>query len=213
MRVRKIKGALDILNQDEKYIVKNPVSYKGKWRSLFGNNTNPLNLEIGCGKGKFITEMAKKNPNINYIGIEKVDSVLIRALQLAQTEDIPNLRFVLFDAANIKELFCDLEIDLIFLNFSDPWIKNRQSKRRLTAPSFLRDYEDVLSTDGEIYQKTDNRILFAYSIEIFNHEGWILNNISLDLHKDDYDNITTEFEEKWSLLGPIYRLEAKKPRR
>lgn len=210
MRLRKIKGALNKLIANEKYYINNPIDYRGKWVEVF-NNSNPIHIEIGCGKGKFITTMALNNPNINFIAIEKYDSVLLRASELSLNYDLNNLKLVLLDAENILDVFEKNEVDLIYLNFSDPWPKKRYYKRRLTAPGYLEKYAVILKNDGAIYQKTDNRSLFEYSIENFCNEGWLLNNVSLDLHNDQFEgNVTTEFEEKWSKLGPIYRLEARK---
>ena len=170
-------------------------------------------MEIGCGKGKFIYEMAKNNPNINYIAIEKYDSVLLRVLEKIENETIPNLKLVVLDASNLKNYFSSAEISRIYINFSDPWPKSAHQKRRLTYKSFLESYAYILKSEGEIFQKTDNRKLFEFSLQSFSEQGWILSNISLDLHKDALeDNIMTEFEEKWSKLGPIYRLEARKRR-
>ena len=212
MRLRKIKNAYEKLLSGDRYFVSDSKSMKGKWHTLF-NNSNPIHIEIGCGKGQFMMELAKRNPNINYIAIEKFDSVLLRALEKALEVDLPNLKLALIDAAMISEYFENEEVERIYLNFSDPWPKNAHAKRRLTSPSFLEQYKNILSSDGELHQKTDNRGLFEYSLESFNSCGWSLKHISLDLHKDyeKYpDNITTEFEDKWSKLGPIYRLEAYK---
>lgn len=210
MRLRKIKGALNKLIANEKYYINNPIDHRGKWVEVF-NNSNPIHIEIGCGKGKFITTMALNNPNINFIAIEKYDSVLLRASELSLNYDLNNLKLVLLDAENILDVFGKNEVDLIYLNFSDPWPKKRYYKRRLTAPGYLEKYAVILKNGGAIYQKTDNRSLFEYSIENFCNEGWLLNNVSLDLHNDQFEgNVTTEFEEKWSKLGPIYRLEARK---
>lgn len=210
MRLRKVKNAYDKLLKGEGYFVANPLEYKGKWNHLF-NNSNPVHIEIGCGKGQFIIELAKRNQNINYIAIEKYDSVLLRVLEKIELENIPNLKLAMIDANKIKEYFDNGEVHRIYLNFSDPWPKNAHAKRRLTHQSFLEQYQIILDSSGEIHQKTDNRGLFEFSLESFNENGWKLKNISLDLHKD-YEkypnNITTEFEDKWSKLGPIYRLEA-----
>ncbi|MCR5647891.1 MAG: tRNA (guanosine(46)-N7)-methyltransferase TrmB [Acholeplasmatales bacterium] len=212
MRLRKVKNARERLMVDNnKYFINEPEIYKGKWNELFGNN-NPLHIEIGCGKGQFMSTLAKLNPNINYIAIEKFDSVLLRCLEKIINDDIPNLKIAVMDAAILGTYFADDEVDRIYLNFSDPWPKNHHAKRRLTSPLFLDLYKHVLKADGDIHFKTDNRGLFEYSLETFNQEGFKLSHISLDLHKDieKYpDNITTEFEDKWSKLGPIYRLEAK----
>ena len=212
MRLRKVKNARERLMVDNnKYFINEPELYKGKWNELFGNN-NPLHIEIGCGKGQFMSTLAKLNPDINYIAIEKFDSVLLRCLEKIINDDIPNLKIAVMDAAVLGTYFADNEVDRIYLNFSDPWPKSHHAKRRLTSPLFLDLYKHVLKDEGEIHFKTDNRGLFEYSLESFNNNGFKLSHISLDLHKDTEkypDNITTEFEDKWSKLGPIYRLEAK----
>ena len=210
MRQRNVKKKKEIM-ANSKYIILEPELYKGKWNELFGNN-NPLHIEIGCGKGQFMSTLAKLNPGINYIAIEKFDSVLLRCLEKIINDDIPNLKIAVMDAAVLGTYFADDEVDRIYLNFSDPWPKSHHAKRRLTSPLFLDLYKHVLKDEGEIHFKTDNRGLFEYSLESFNNNGFKLSHISLDLHKDTEkypDNITTEFEDKWSKLGPIYRLEAK----
>jgi len=210
MRLRKVKNAKERL-MDGHYFIENPKDFKGKWKEVF-NNDNPIHIEIGCGKGQFMHTLSKLNPDINYIAIEKFDSVLLRALEKVKEDDIPNLRLCIIDAMEIRESFADDELDRIYLNFSDPWPKKHHAKRRLTSPLFLEQYRHILKKNGEIHFKTDNRGLFEYSLETFNECGYKLSNISLDLHKDleKYPfNITTEFEDKWSKLGPIYRLEAK----
>ena len=212
MRLRKVKNARERLMVDNnKYFINEPELYKGKWNELFENN-NPLHIEIGCGKGQFMSTLAKLNPDINYIAIEKFDSVLLRCLEKIINDDIPNLKIAVMDAAVLGTYFADDEVNRIYLNFSDPWPKSHHAKRRLTSPLFLDLYKHVLKDEGEIHFKTDNRGLFEYSLESFNNNGFKLSHISLDLHKDTEkypDNITTEFEDKWSKLGPIYRLEAK----
>ena len=213
MRLRKVKNATERLKvNNNSYFVENPNNYKGKWNELFGND-NPIHIEIGCGKGQFMSTLAKGNPNINYIAIEKYDSVLLRFLEKIIDDNIPNLKLTVLDAQAITNYFNNEEVDRIYLNFSDPWPKTAHAKRRLTSKSFLEQYKIILNEHGEIFQKTDNRKLFEFSLESFNAEGFKLSNISLDLHKD-YEkypnNITTEFEDKWSKLGPIYRLEARK---
>lgn len=211
MRLRKVKGAIDRLKVDNNhYFIENPKDYKGKWQSLFNNN-NPIHIEIGCGKGRFISTLAKENPNINYIAIEKYDSVLLRTLEKVIDSNMSNLKLAIIDAATISEYFSENEVSRIYLNFSDPWHKNRNAKRRLTSYVFLPQYKTILVKNGEIHQKTDNINLFEYSLESFSYNGFLLKNISLDLHKelDKYPfNIETEFEEKWKTSGPIYRLEA-----
>ena len=212
MRLRKVKNALEKLRQNKTYFIDNPQEHIKEWEKVFGNSY-PIHMEIGCGKGKFIYEMAKNNPNINYIAIEKYDSVLLRVLEKIENETIPNLKLVVLDASNLKNYFSSAEISRIYINFSDPWPKSAHQKRRLTYKSFLESYSYILKSEDSIFQKTDNRKLFEFSLQSFSEQGWILSNISLDLHKDALeDNIMTEFEEKWSKLGPIYRLEARKRR-
>ena len=212
MRLRKIKNALEKLQNDKLHFIDNPQTNKGKWNTVFGNN-NPIHIEIGCGKGQFIIELAKRNPDINYIAIEKFDSVLLRVSEKLIEDNLNNIRIAIIDAIRISDYFDNKEVARIYLNFSDPWPKNAHAKRRLTSVLFLNQYKVILTDDGELHQKTDNRGLFEFSLESFNENGWKLKNISLDLHKDleKYPfNITTEFEDKWSKLGPIFRVEASK---
>lgn len=215
MRLRKVKNARERLAVDNNpYYIEDPKVFKGKWKEVF-HNDNPIHIEIGCGKGQFMMTLAKRNPDINYVALEKYDSVLLRALEKAILDDIPNLKLAVADASIIREYFADKEVNRIYLNFSDPWPKNHHKKRRLTHEDFLNQYREILEDDGQIEQKTDNRHLFEFSLESFNHNGWYLEDICLDLHNEleKYpDNITTEFEDKWSKLGPIYRLVAKKKR-
>ena len=211
MRLRKVKDARLKL-QDSRFFIENPENYKGKWISLFNNN-NPIHIEIGCGKGKFISELALRNPDINYIAIEKFDSVLLRASEKLEDLELNNLKITILDASELLNYFDEKEISRIYLNFSDPWPKKCHAKRRLTSKLFLDEYKNILKDDGVIIQKTDNRHLFEFSLESFNENGFLIKNICLDLHKDEErfpDNITTEFEEKWMTEGPIYYLEAYK---
>ena len=209
MRLRNIKNAPERLAQNERDFVVNPTEYKGDWHKLFGND-NPIHIEIGMGKGQFLSTLATKNPNVNYIGIEKFSSVLLRASEKLELLELANVKIINVDAKNLEEVFAEDEIDRIYLNFSDPWPKNAHAKRRLTSNRFLPIYEKILQRDGDIHFKTDNRILFEFSLESLNNYGVQLSNISLDLHNSDYpDNIVTEYEEKFSKFGPIYRLEAK----
>ena len=211
MRLRKVKDA-KLKLEESRYFINEPLSYKGKWQSLF-NNTNPIHIEIGCGKGKFISELASKNPDINYIAIEKFDSVLLRASEKLEDLELNNLKITILDASELLNYFDEKEISRIYLNFSDPWPKKCHAKRRLTSKLFLDEYKNILKDDGAIIQKTDNRHLFEFSLESFNENGFLIKNICLDLHKDEErfpDNITTEFEEKWMTEGPIYYLEAYK---
>ena len=211
MRLRKVKNALERLKAYPTYFIDSPLEFKGCWKKVFQND-HPIHIEIGCGKGQFISQLAALNPEINYLAIEKYDSVLLRAAEKLENQTLPNLRLILWDASKIEEIFAEHEISLIYINFSDPWPKSAHKKRRLTYKTFLKQYETILEPEGKICQKTDNRQFFAFSIESFNENQWLLSNITLDLHADEVFNIQTEFEEKWSKLGPIYRLEATKRR-
>ena len=209
MRLRHVKDADIRLAQNERDFVADPASMKGKWNEVFGNN-NPIHIEIGMGKGQFLTKLAELNPNNNYIGIEKFTSVLLRASEKLETLQLTNVRIINVDALNLNEYFEEGEIAQIYLNFSDPWPKNAHAKRRLTSNRFLPVYQNILKNNGEIHFKTDNRLLFEFSLESMNDYGMKLKNISLDLHHSDYEgNIMTEYEERFSQFGPIYRLEAK----
>lgn len=171
----------------------------------------PIHLEIGMGKGKFIIEHAKRNPHINYIGFEKYESVILQALVKLEDIDLPNLVLVCADATNLNELFEPNSIDKIYLNFSDPWPKVRHAKRRLTSPNFLNIYESITKKPTLIEFKTDNRGLFEYSLVTFNEQKYRFNELSLDLHKDKEDIITTEYEDKFSSQGnPIYYVQVEK---
>lgn len=204
MRLRNVKGAKEIIDKS-KIVIDNYIDYKGKFNTLFNNN-NPIHLEIGTGKGNFIINMAKKNPNINFIGIEKYDSVLVRALE--KIDYLDNLRFIRMDATNIEDIF-DKEIDTIYLNFSDPWPKDRHRHRRLSDTYFLKRYDNLFKDNKHIIMKTDNRKLFEYSIIEFTNYGYKINNISLDLYRDDIsDNVETEYEIKFHNKGfPIYKID------
>lgn len=183
---------------------------KKDWKEIFGNE-NPIHVEVGTGKGQFVIGMAKANPDVNYIGIEHFDSVIVSALEkVIEAEKPINLRLIRGNGANIEDLFTKGELDRLFLNFSDPWPKTRHAKRRLTHAAFLSRYENVLKKDGEIHFKTDNRKLFEYSLVSMSEYGMILKEVSLDLHAQmPEDNIMTEYEEKFSAKGqPIYRLES-----
>ncbi len=208
MRLRNVKNAKEIL-ESSSYYVCNPSIYKGKWGSLF-NKEQPIHLEIGTGKGQFLIAMAKKYPSINFVGVEKYESVLVRAIQKANQEKLANLKFLCFKAEDILEIF-DHEITTIYLNFSDPWPKIRHQKRRLTHLSFLTLYDEVFVQEKQIMMKTDNVDLFTFSLEQLSQYGYILDKVSLDLHKEDIDHVTTEYEDKFSEAGyPIYYLKALK---
>lgn len=209
MRLRNDKRAKNIL-EESRYIILNPEENKGRWNSIF-NNDKPIYIEIGMGKGDFIIGNAKKYPNINFIGIEMYDTVMSKAVKKAEKESLDNLRLIRMDARLIEEVF-DHEIDLIYLNFSDPWPKNRNAKRRLTHERFLNRYENIFKDKKTIFMKTDNVHLFEFSLESLSEFGYKLRNISLDLHNSDYeDNIMTEYEKKFSEKGiKINRVEAYK---
>ncbi|MBQ9024276.1 MAG: tRNA (guanosine(46)-N7)-methyltransferase TrmB [Bacilli bacterium] len=209
MRLKNVKGA-DKVIEASSYVILNPSDYKGKWNKLF-NNDNPIHIEIGMGKGDFIIGMAKKYPSINFIGIEMYDSVIVKAVKKLEEEKINNIKLIRMDARLIEDVF-DKEIDLIYLNFSDPWPKNRCAKRRLTHERFLNRYENIFKNKKTIFMKTDNIDLFAFSIESLSVFGYTLKNVSLDLHNSDFEgNIETEYEKKFSSKGvKINRLEAYK---
>lgn len=208
MRLKNIKGAKEKIIKSP-YIIVDPEKHKGTYKKIF-NNDNPIHLEIGMGKGDFIINMAQKYPNINFIGIEKFDSVILRATQKLENIDLPNLKLIRFDATEIEKIF-DQEIDTIYLNFSDPWPKNRHEDRRLTSKKFLNRYDKIFKEKKHIIQKTDNRHLFEFSLKSFVDYNYKIINISLDLHKDGIDNIETEYEKRFVSLGfPIYMVEIEK---
>ena len=206
MRIRNIKNAKDIVNNSD-IVIKNPKDYKNKYNKLFNNN-NPINLEIGMGKGDFIIDMALKNPDINFIGSEKYESIIIRAIKKIAELEIPNLRIICSDAKELDEIFGQ-EIDTIYLNFSDPWPKKRHAKRRLTSELFLPIYDKIFKGRKRIIQKTDNINLFEYSLVSLSKYGYTLIDVSLDLHSTDKENSITEYEKKFSAKGyKINYLEA-----
>lgn len=198
MRLKNIKGASEKILKG-KYFIKEPNTYKGKWNTLFKNN-NPIYIEIGMGKGNFIIKNAIENPNINYIGIEMYDSVILRAVEKSNELELNNLYLIRMDARLINDIF-DKEIDLIYLNFSDPWPKDRHAKRRLTSPIFLSRYDNIFKKNKRIIMKTDNRGLFDYSVESLKEYGYNIKDISYDLHKDKENIITTEYEDKFTNMG------------
>lgn len=211
MRLKKVKGALEKINHSP-YVILEPKEHFGAWHQVFQNH-NPIHVEIGMGKGNFIIENAKRYPEINFIGIEKFDSVIVRAIEkLEVTEVLPNLRLIRMDALHIMEVF-DHEITTIYLNFSDPWPKKRHQNRRLTSPLFLQKYDSLFCHEKRLIMKTDNRQLFAYSVMSIANYGYQLEELSLDLYQDNVkDNIPTEYEERFANKGfPIYKLVAIKP--
>lgn len=210
MRLRNVKNKDQILSSSP-FFIADGSSYKGKWHRLFGND-RPIYLEIGMGKGKFLIENAIRYPEINFVGIERYDSVLARALEKVP-ENLKNIKIVRLNAEYIEKLF-DHEISLIYLNFSDPWPKKKHHRRRLTSLEFLGKYDTIFQTDAVIVQKTDNADLFAYSLCCLSQYGYVLEDVSLDYQPSVEDeNIETEYEERFRKLHlPIYRLIAKKKR-
>ena len=207
MRLRNISGSRDIIAESP-LVIHEPEKIKGKWSELFGNNF-PIRIEVGMGKGRFICELARNNPDINYIGIEKYSSVLLRALQKMEEEPLPNLLFIRMDAESIAEIFDKEEVDRIYLNFSDPWPKDRHAKRRLPSREFLARYDRFLKKDGVLEFKTDNKELFDFALEELDPAGWKAVRVTYDLHHDIEmmeGNVMTEYEEKFSSKGnPIYK--------
>ena len=207
MRLRNVKGSRETIAVSE-FVIQDEESMKGKWREKFGN-ANPIHIEIGMGKGKFIIQLAKENPNINYIGVEKFSSVLVRAIEKQTEEQLPNLFFIRMEAEYIGNVFEKGEVDYIYLNFSDPWPKDRHAKRRLTSVQFLERYKEILADGGGITFKTDNRPLFDFSLEQIDEAGWVKDNVTFDLHNSPYveGNVMTEYEQKFSEMGnPICRV-------
>ncbi|WP_317366316.1 tRNA (guanosine(46)-N7)-methyltransferase TrmB [uncultured Tyzzerella sp.] len=209
MRLRKKPWGDNELNTNDRFIHK-PEENKGKWREVFGND-NPIHIEIGTGKGQFLTTMSLLNPNINYIAIERQTNVIVSALKKGREKGVgKNIVFFVADVKELLNYFEPEEIDRIYINFCDPWPnKKKWAKRRLTHKNFLNLYEALFTNGGEVFFKTDNRLLFEFSLNEFADKGWRLHNISLDLHNSDFEgNVKTEYEEKFSGIGmPIYRLE------
>jgi len=207
MRLRNIPGSRDIIAESQ-YVVHDFKEQKGRWADLFGNK-NPVRIEVGMGKGQFIYELARTNPDINYVGIEKYSSVLLRAIQKQEEEPLDNLIFIRMDAEEIADVFGKGEVDRIYLNFSDPWPKDRHAKRRLPSRTYLQRYDSFLKDDGIIEFKTDNKDLFMFALDEVKEAGWNLDAVTYDLHHDDKmneNNIMTEYEERFSAMGnPIYK--------
>lgn len=198
MRLRNVKNAYQIV-EDSKVVIKNPKENISNWKKVFGND-KPIKIEIGMGKGDFIIGQAKKNPDVNFIGIEKYESVMVRAIEKINEDELTNLRLIRMDAIEIDEVFKN-EVDTLFLNFSDPWPKKRHAKRRLTSDIFLNKYENIFTGNPHITQKTDNIGLFAYSLSSLSKNGYTLEDVSLDLANEEIDNVTTEYERKFMNLG------------
>ena len=209
MRMRKKKNCAARIERCGDIRITNPQDYKGRWSEVFGND-NPIHVEIGCGKGSFVVGMAKLHPDVNFIAIEKVEDVIVMAMEKAIENEVQNVRFMDLDAERIEDFFAKGEICRIYLNFSDPWKKGKQAKRRLTHKNFLDRYKNVLNSGDYIWFKTDNRKLFEFSLNSFCAEDFKLRNITLDLHESGFEgNVITEYEQRFMDLGqPIYRLEA-----
>lgn len=220
MRLRGKKGIAEALESQPRLVILQPEQMKGKWHEFFGND-RPLHVELGMGKGKFISEMSARNPDINFIGIDMYDELIRRAIGKARLAHglpesdepirIPNLALVRFNIAYLEQIFAEGEVERFYLNFSDPWPKKRHAKRRLTHPVFLDKYVHILNSRGEIHFKTDSRELFEYSLNTFSDKGFWLRHITLDLHAGGLreDMVQTEYELKFVEQGkPIYRCEA-----
>ena len=208
MRLRNVRNAKEIVDNSD-YVVHNPFEYKGKYKELFGNN-NPIHLEVGMGKGDFIINMALKYPDINFIGLEKYESIVCRAIQKLENKEIKNLKLIVIDALELGNIF-DKEIECLYLNFSDPWPKKRHARRRLTSEVFLPIYDQIFKGDKLIVQKTDNVGFFESSIVSLSTYGYVIEEISLDLASTDKDNVETEYESKFKAQGiRINYLKARK---
>ncbi len=203
MRLRNIAGSREVIAESS-FTVKDPQEKKGLWRKEVFGNEGRIHLEIGMGKGRFLMDMAALNPDINYVGIEKYSSVLLRAIQKQEQLLLPNVRFIRMDAEDITEVFDKGEVDRIYLNFSDPWPKDRHAKRRLPSRQFLARYDEILVPDGVVEFKTDNRELFGFALEEVPAAGWNLDQVTYDLHSDEVmskGNVMTEYEERFVGLG------------
>lgn len=207
MRLRNVTGSREVI-AGSRFVVHEPAAQKGKWHEVFGNN-HPIHIEIGMGKGRFMMELAAANPDINYVGIEKYSTVLLRAVQKMEAEELANLRLIRMEAEELCEVFDRGEVAKIYLNFSDPWPKDRHAKRRLPSRQFLARYDEILAADGRIEFKTDNAALFDFALEELAPAGWKPEAVTRDLHHDGNmlaGNIMTEYEEKFSAMGnPIYK--------
>ena len=212
MRLRHIPGAEQMIEENP-HVVHGAKEKKGTWQQIFGND-HPIRIEVGMGKGQFILEQASRNPDVNFVGIEKYSTVLLKAIRKREQMELSNIYFLCEDARELAEIFGPGEVERIYLNFSDPWPKDRHAKRRLTSHEFLARYEKILKKDGTLEFKTDNKDLFDYSLEeMKNAEGWELTAFTYDLHHDvvlSEGNVMTEYEEKFSSIGnPICKMEAR----
>ncbi|MBE5841120.1 tRNA (guanine-N7-)-methyltransferase [Butyrivibrio sp. INlla18] len=208
MRLRNIAGSREVI-ADSEFTIKDPEKKKGLWKKEVFGNDNEIHIEIGMGKGRFLMDMAALNPNINYVGIEKYSSVLLRAIQKQEQLLLPNVKFIRMEAENITDVFAPSEVGKIYLNFSDPWPKDRHAKRRLPSREFLGRYDKILKKDGVVEFKTDNKDLFQFALDEVEPAGWDLDAVTYDLHHDktmNEGNVMTEYEEKFSSIGnPIYK--------
>lgn len=202
MRLRNIPGSQEMIDKSP-LVIKEAEKTRGLWKELFGN-AHPLHMEVGMGKGKFLMTLASENPGINYVGIERYSSVLIRALQKMEKNPLPNLVFLCMDASELEAVFAEGEVARIYLNFSDPWPKERHARRRLTSGAFLARYDHILEPDGRIEFKTDNRALFDFAVSELGPAGWKAEKLTYDLHHDEEmmaGNVMTEYEERFSAAG------------
>ncbi|MBP3274314.1 MAG: tRNA (guanosine(46)-N7)-methyltransferase TrmB [Butyrivibrio sp.] len=208
MRLRNIAGSREVI-ADSAFTIKEPEKKKGLFKKEVFGNDNPVHVEIGMGKGRFLMDMAQLHPDINYVGLEKYSSVLLRALQKQEQLLLPNIIFIRMDAEDITEVFAPSEVDRIYLNFSDPWPKDRHAKRRLPSRQFLERYDKILAKEGVVEFKTDNKDLFMFALDEIEPSGWTLDAVTYDLHHDEkmmVGNVMTEYEERFSQAGnPIYK--------
>lgn len=209
MRLRNVKNASGQLAAHPNWMILDPENHFGEWARFFGND-HPIHLEIGCGKGRFLMEMAKSHPEINFVGIEKFDSVILRSLQKLLAEPLPNVRLIRTDAADLEKMFKSGEIGQLYLNFSDPWPKPSHARRRLTSGDYLERYQKILKSGSTVTFKTDNFPLFSFSLISLVEAGWVIRRVSLDLHSEtDIPNQETEFESRFVAMGkPIFYLNA-----
>lgn len=207
MRLRNVTGSREVI-AGSRFVVHDPTGQKGNWKAVFGNE-HPIHIEIGMGKGRFIMEMAAANPDINFVGIEKYSTVLLRAIQKMEENELANLKFIRMEAEELCEVFDKGEVERIYLNFSDPWPKDRHAKRRLPSRQFLTKYDVILAKDGRIAFKTDNVDLFDFALNELEPAGWKLEAMTRDLHHDEQmlcGNVMTEYEERFSAMGnPIFK--------
>ena len=208
MRLRHIPGAEQMIEENP-HVVHEAKEKKGTWQQIFGND-HPIRIEVGMGKGQFILEQASRNPDVNFVGIEKYSTVLLKAIRKREQMELSNIYFLCEDARELAEIFGPEEVERIYLNFSDPWPKDRHAKRRLTSRQFLERYDKILAPEGRVEFKTDNRPLFEFSLEEVKEAGWILDASTFDLHHDEKlmeGNVMTEYEEKFSQAGnPIHKM-------